>query len=319
MRPLTTDPRAPRWGAEPWPMTSVIIPTRERPDLLHRASASVLRSSYEGEIEVLIVFDRTTPRAPAAPQLPRRTIRVMTNERTPGLAGARNTGILAARGTLVAFCDDDDAWTPNKLRRQVEALRNSPGAEVATTGIAILAGDRRHERIAPSDRIDLDDLVRERHPELHPSTLLALRRAVLDGIGLVDEAIPGSYAEDYEWLLRAAARGPIVAVREPLVEVSWTSGSWFAERWSTIIEAITYLLDRHPVLRSDPRGLARLYGRLAFAHAALGQRREAVAWARRTLRLDPRERRGYLALAVASGLVSSRRLVEMANRTGRGI
>ena len=45
------------------------------------------------------------------------------------------------------------------------------------------------------------------------------RAAFLDGIGPVDEAIPGSYGEDYEWVLRAARRGPVVTVQEPLVRV----------------------------------------------------------------------------------------------------
>ncbi len=318
MQQMTERP-VPGWDRERWPTTSVVVPTRDRPELLERAVTSVLDSAYDGEIEVLIVFDQTSPRALPIPERPGRTLRTLTNDRTPGLAGARNTGILAARGSLVAFCDDDDAWTPDKLRRQVQALLSHPDAEVATTGIVVRVDGRRHERVAASERIDIRDLTRARHLELHPSTFLVHRAAVLHGIGLVDEQIPGSYGEDYEWLLRAASRAPIVAVRAPLVEVSWTSGSWFAERWPIIIEAIAYLLQRHPVLRSDPRGLARLYGRLAFAHAALGHRGDAITWARRALRLNPWERRVYLALAAASGLVSSRRLLALARRTGRGI
>ena len=71
--------------------------------------------------------------------------------------------------------------------------------------------------------------------------------------------------------------------------------------------------------QDQPVGLARLYGRLAFANAALGNRAEACRWAGRTIRLRPRERRAYLALAVSSGLVSAGSLVEAAHKRGKGI
>lgn len=281
--------------------------------------SSILASSYPGPLEVVVVFDQTEPHPLSIAVPPARTVRTIVNERSPGLAGARNTGVLATTSDLVAFCDDDDAWLPDKLRLQVEALLEEPLAAVATTGISIVFRGRAHERVSRTERVTLSDLARSRGVELHPSTVLAWRTAVVGAIGLVDESIPGSYGEDYEWLLRAAQVGPIVAVRLPLVRVDWHDSSWFAGRWNTIIESIGYLLERHPVLRSEPRGLARLYGRLAFAHAAAGDRRSARHWARQALRLNWRERRGYLAFAVSSGLVSARTLVRLAHRTGRGI
>jgi hypothetical protein len=108
-------------------------------------------------------------------------------------------------------------------------------------------------------------------------------------------------------------------VPEPLVRVHWHRSSFFADRWATIIDAIQYLVARYPEFERHPRGLARLYGRLAFANAALGNRAEARRWARRTLRLNPTERRGYLALGVSTGLVSAETLLRLAHRTGRGI
>lgn len=307
-------------GAEQiWPSVAVVIPTRDRPAAVARAVASVLQSSYEGEIEALVVFDQTAPSPIPVSAGPGRSLRTLPNARRPGLAGARNTGLLAAQADLVAFCDDDDQWVPEKLYLQVEALRRHPDAELAVGGIQLIYRGRSFERIPDRERIGVHELVRSRHTELHPSTFLAWRDAVLEGIGLIDEGIPGSYGEDYEWLLRASQRSPIVAVQRPLVRVEWSGSSWFAERWSTIIDAIAYLLDRHPVLRSDPQGLARLYGRTAFAHAALGQRRAAIMWATRALRLSALEPRGYLTLAVACGLVSTRTALALARRFGRGI
>jgi hypothetical protein len=107
-------------------------------------------------------------------------------------------------------------------------------------------------------------------------------------------------------------------VRTPLAVVHWHRGSWFSQRWRTIIAALTYLIDKHAEFEQEPRGLARLYGQIAFAHAALGERRTAQRWARRSLSLNWQERRAYLALMVSLGLPAST-IVRMANAIGRGV
>ena len=267
----------------------------------------------------VVVFDQSEPSLPWGDPGPSRRLVLVRNQRTPGLAGARNTGALAASGELVAFCDDDDEWLPTKLERQVAELAARPDAAVATTGIVVRYGDRSITRLAPTAQVTHRQLLRSRLTELHPSTVLVRRARLLDGIGLVDEHIPGSYAEDYEWLLRAARLGPVLALQEPLVVVHWHQSSFFADRWRMIIAALTYLVDKHRELQQEPTGLARIYGQIAFAHAALGERGAARRWARRSLSLDRRERRAYMALAISLGLVSAKTVVRMAHVAGKGI
>ena len=86
-----------------------------------------------------------------------------------------------------------------------------------------------------------------------------------------------------------------------------------------IIDAVDYLLAKHAVLRDSRPGRARLLGRRAFALAALGERREALHQAWETIRLSWRERRSYLAIAVALRLVSAERLMAYAHKRGHGI
>jgi len=242
---------------------------------------------------------------------------VTTNVRSPGLAGARNSGVIAASHDILAFCDDDDEWLPAKVAAQLGAL-DATGANVVLTGIEIVYDDHVSPRIPRSERLTLDDLLHDRTAAAHPSTILVRREAFRQRIGPVDEAIPGSYGEDYEWLLRAAKDGPIAVVREPLVRVHWGS-SMFADRWETIADAISYLLQTHPELEDDRRNYARLQGRVAFAHASLGHRKEAARWAWRSIRTRPAERRPYLALAVSAGVVRASTIQERANRAGRGV
>jgi glycosyltransferase involved in cell wall biosynthesis len=302
-----------------WPAVSVVIPTRDRPELLRRAVRRVLDQDYPGEIECLVVFDQSEPAEVLESLRPGRTLRAIANRRTPGLAGARNAGALAAGGELVAFCDDDDEWLQGKLAAQVELLREHPQAAVVACGIQVHYGDRTIERVPPPGPVPLARFLRSRVMEVHPSTILVRRPALLGPIGLVDEQLPGSYYEDYEWLLRAARVAQVQVVPHALVRVHWHATSFFSGRWRTIAEAITYLIDKHPELCGDPAGMARLEGQVAFAHAALGERGAARSWAGRALRHNWRERRAYVALAVSARLLRAETVLRLANSMGRGV
>ncbi len=300
------------------PLVSAIVCTRDRPQLLARAVAAIVAQDYAGPIEIVLVFDQSTPLPLEIGELPaNRSIVTLTNARTPGLAGGRNTGILAATGILVAFCDDDDVWRPTKLRRQVDLLRQRPDAALAATGITIITEDGEFPRVGPS-WVDHDDFIRSRVTEIHPSTFVMARRDII-GWGLVDESVPYSYGEDYELLLRITRHGGVANVTEALTDIHWNRPSFFAARWEGIAGGLEYLLRKYPEFRKDRVGRARVRGQIAFAQAALGRRRQAIPLALRTIVDDPRQLRGYAALAVSTGAVSAERLVSKVQDRGRGL
>jgi glycosyltransferase involved in cell wall biosynthesis len=301
------------------PTISVVVPTRDRPGSLARAVRSILEQRYEGDVDVVVVFDQSEIMKIEIDHPKAGLVRAIANGRAPGRAGARNSGILAAEGELVAFCDDDDEWFPDKLEVQVKRFLELPEAAAATTGVVVEFEGRSYRRIAPTEFVTFDMLLRSRLMELHPSTFLAWRRDLIDNDGLVDEAIPGGYGEDYEWLLRRARRGPVLAVRQPLARVHWGGSSWFTGRWDIVTEALSYLLERYPEFAGDRQGIARLRGQLAFAHAAARRPAEARRSAWVALRANPFERRAFAALAVSTGLISPKRILHIANRFGRGI
>ncbi len=302
----------------PLPRVDVVVATRNRPELLRVALDAIWNQTYPGEIVVHVVFDQCDPDESVVRTSPTRTIRVMNNERTPGLAGGRNSGILAGSAPLVAFCDDDDEWLPTKAEKQVQAFNDDPAALTAVTGIIVLYADSAVPRVPRPEDMTLAELVRDRVMEAHPSTVMVRRDALLGPIGLVDEELPGSYAEDFDWILRAAEAGPFAVVGEPLVKVLWGQ-SMFSQKWQTIIDAVDHLLAKHAAFHENPQALGRLYGRRAFAQAALGETRPALRQAWRTVRVNPRERRAYLAGAVALHLVSAERLMKIAHSRGHGI
>src|SRR4051812_10906322 len=141
--------------------TSVIIATRDRPLLLRAALDSILGQDYDGTVEAVVVYDQTKPDDSLAFDDGRRRVVVTTNTRTPGLAGARNSGVLASSGELLGFCDDDDTWLPDKLALQSTALEHD-SADVALTGIFVHYGDRVTVRIPQPDELTVAGLTRDR-------------------------------------------------------------------------------------------------------------------------------------------------------------
>lgn len=308
----------------PADLVSVVIPTRERPELVRRAVDSVFAQDHPGEIEVVVVFDQSEPDESLLREAPARTVRLVRNTRTPGLAGARNSGILAAHGSLVAFCDDDDWWKPTKLRRQLEVVaaersRTGRTPHLVTTAMEVDYDGQRTPRLAGTDRVGLAHLTRSRMAMLHSSALLFDREALLGPVGLVDEAAPGSQNEDWDLLLRAAKQGEILHVDEPLVVVVWGAASFFTRTWETKISSLHWMLAQHPEILDDRKGVGRVYGQIAFGEAGRPDRRAAVSWARRALAKDVTQWRAYVALVVATGLVSPARVLDTLHRFGRGL
>lgn len=300
------------------PDVDVVIATHNRPQQLREAIEAVLAQDYVGRITITVVFDQSEPDPSVELSKSLRAVEVIKNERSPGLAGARNSGVSHGSAPLVAFCDDDDLWLPAKVSAQVQALAATPEAQTCVTGITVLYDGHDLDRVPTSDTVTLTNLVRNRGMEAHPSTVLVRREAFEGPIGLVDEQIPGSYAEDFDWILRAAEVAPIAVVSQPLVRVVWGQ-SQFSTRWQTIVDAINYLIVKHPRFSEDPRALARLLGRRSFALAALGRRQEALADARNALRGNWREKRALLAVAISLRLTTAEKLLDRAHRRGHGI
>lgn len=301
------------------PPITAVVPTHRRPELMRRAVESVLDQRYDGEIEVIVVFDACEPVLPEVELPPMRTLRGIPNTRARGLAGARNTGILAAANELVAFLDDDDAWLPAKLEAQLEALETTPEALLVGTAMVVDDGDREHERLVGRATVTRTELLHDRTAGLHSSSFLFRRAALLGELGLIDEELPRSYGEDYDILLRTAAIGTILVVDRPLVRVTWAGQSYFFGRWADYADALEYLLAKHPDFASSGRAVGRIESQIAFARASAGQRKTGAEWARRSLRHSPTQLKSYLALAIAARITSPERVTRVVRRFGKGI
>ena len=302
-----------------WPSVGVVIPTRNRPELVRKAIAGVREQRYPGEVKVVVVFDQATPDYLLA-STDGTQVLVLTNWRTSGLAGARNTGILALDTELVAFCDDDDQWRPGKLRRQVAALLAEPDSEFATCAIEVEYEGRSTPRLAGRSRVTVNELARSRMAMLHSSSFLVRREALTEeAIGLVAEDAPGSQNEDWDLLLRAARRAPIVHLDEPLVRVLWGRSSHYAYEYATKISSLRWMMQRHPEISGCRPGAARVYGQLACWSAATGNRSQAWRYSKEAVRANWKEPRTAIALAAMTGAVKVENVLSALHKRGRGI
>jgi len=196
------------------PLVSVILPTRNRPEVVARALAS-LRAQTEGDFEVIVVdnSDAALSRvgSDVAPADPR--FRIVRAEAVQNAAGARNVGLAAAMGEWITFLDDDDAYRPAKLARQI-ALARRMDAPVVLCGAQIHLRERTRLRHTRAARLSGDELLNA----AGFATPLILHRRV-PGMGFDEGLFAG---EDLHYLQGLFAHfGMVTAhvVPEPLVDV----------------------------------------------------------------------------------------------------
>ena len=198
------------------PTVDVVIATNRDSPYLRDAVSSVVAQTWRAW--QLIIVDDGAP-SPVADQLDKLVEAIpharVLHQKATGVSGARNSGVRAGRGDLVAFLDDDDLWHPERLSRQVEALRGSPDSLGVYSGgwymgaDGIPWGEGWSGDASPSSGF-LDGTV-----ALPRIVTLTVRRdawALVEGF---DERY--SLAEDIDFILKLVCAGELVAAPGRLV------------------------------------------------------------------------------------------------------
>ena len=196
---------------------SAVVPTHNRGELLALTLRTVLWQR-DVDLEVVVVDDGTPDPGLAAGVVAERAdprVRLLRHDSPQGVSAARNRGIAAATGQWLAFCDDDDLWAPDKLRRQLDAAAQT-GRDWAYTGAVKV---NRSLRIVGGQPPAPPDLVHRRLPRwsLVPggcSSVVARRRLVQDVDGFDDQL---SNLADWDLWIRLGQRGPPAWMPRPLV------------------------------------------------------------------------------------------------------
>ncbi|WP_170599921.1 glycosyltransferase family 2 protein [Ruegeria arenilitoris] len=135
------------------PQASIIVPAYNTAATLTETLASLLSQTHD-DFEIIIVDDGSQDETPAIARAHATDpkVRVIRQENR-GLAGARNTGIAAARGDFVGFCDADDLWLPEKLATHVRHLQAEPDVAISYSGSAMVDEGGRLMRVRQSPRL----------------------------------------------------------------------------------------------------------------------------------------------------------------------
>jgi glycosyltransferase involved in cell wall biosynthesis len=290
-------------------MISVVVCTRDRAESLRRTLLSLHAMTTPPGLawEVVVVDNGSRDDTRAVAEATARTTGLALRyvpEPEPGLSRARNAGVRAARGELIAFTDDDCRVDPGWLA----AIDAEFGADA---GLAVLGG-----RVELNDPRDRPVAVRPHRERVEVSSLAGIatfmigcnmtcRRRLFDEIGFFDvrlgagSRIPA--AEDWDWLYRARRRGarmlyvPEVLVlhdhgRKSQAEVEASQHAYAIGRWAFFCKHLS--VTRPEVLRAAAHELRWLLESLvrgrrrprALVPVALG----VIFWLRAVLQ-RPRE------------------------------
>ena len=264
------------------PLVSVVIPTRDRPDLVVAAVRSARGQTYDN-VEIVVVDDGSQPPLELPSDLADE-VRILRLDPPTGPGAARNAGVAASGGSLLAFLDDDDTWRPEKLARQVELLVASDEQRVAAVecGFDLRRDGRLVLRYVPPAARDLAATLVEK-PCLQPSTVL-LRRTAFERLGGFDPAL--RRVEDWDLWVRFADEYDAATLGEVLVD---RVDSRSRDELVWYREMVRRLEPRIAVLPSAERRRIRAVHHLVEAHllAQAGERRLARASAVRALRQQP--------------------------------
>ncbi len=218
-------------GGNLLPLVSVIIPTRNRLHLLPEALASVIHQTFPN-LEILVVNDGGEPIDGILQFFEDievsngRRIRKLNLNQTAGAAAARNAGLEAAEGEVIAYLDDDDIFYPTHIASLLEAmLRSGATAAYSDYLVSKWRRDRRGnfrlvgKAVAANRSLSFSEIL---EADRIPASALLHEKAVLAETGGFDESLEAH--STWDLLIRIAAVGSLLHVPQQTCEVRTHEG-----------------------------------------------------------------------------------------------
>jgi len=183
------------------PLVSVIIPVYNGEHYLAQAIESILAQTYT-PIEVIIIDDGSLDNSSYIARS-FQEVRYY-HQLNQGVAVARNTGIAVSHGEFIAFLDQDDIWTHDKLDVQIEYLLHHPETGGVLSKLRLFLEPGVH----PPGWLKID-LLQKEQTGYCPSSLI-VRKDVFTRIGVFDSAY--THTSDVDWIARAKDAGILLYI-----------------------------------------------------------------------------------------------------------
>jgi glycosyltransferase involved in cell wall biosynthesis len=293
---------------------SIVVAAYNQAPLLAQAIDSVRAQTF-ADWELVVVDDGSTDDTPEVVARRADDPRIVyVRQARAERCVARNRGIAASTGRLVAFLDADDLWRPEKLARQVAALAAEPAAGLCYTIARFVDAAGRPLPIRkPARPLAGDAFACLMRGNVLILASVVVRRACLDEAGGFDPALARYGCEDWDLWLGIARRHPVAVVDEELTlyrrhdaNTGWervlAGALMVVDRWYADAETAARAGVSHRTVRALQLWLN--------AASLAGENRAAAArLAARALRESPASALGRSALATAAGLALPRALV----------
>lgn len=201
---------------------SVVIPTYNQPELV-RATVEAALSQSRPPDECIVVDDGSDRDTRGALEPLLQSIRYVRKE-NGGPASAKNVGIAAATGDLIAFCDHDDLWLPEKLERHVARHESDRELGVTYSRVNRVLPDGRVRRVDPRqgpEGMVFAALLRKSF--IPTCSAVVVRREALDDVGPFDEGF--RLSDDYDLWFRLARRFRFGFIEDSLVQYRLYEGN----------------------------------------------------------------------------------------------
>lgn len=256
------------------PDVTVIIPTRNRWNLLKRTLGSAL--GQQGvNLEVIVVDDSSTDETPLElARVSDTRLRVIQNANRQGVAATRNRALDEAAGKWVAFLDDDDLWSPTKLSKVLASASERRDAAWAYSAAFVVndAMDVLQVAAAP-DPSQISTVLLTRNAVPGGCSNVVAEAALVRTVGGFDTEL--SLLADWDLWIRLALAAPAASCAEALVAYVRHPGSMVRGGEEHVIREVDRLAAKHrneaAAHRVEP-DLRRLYRYFARSHRRAGRR-----------------------------------------------
>lgn len=185
------------------PLISVIIPMYNASETIVRVLNSVRNQTLKCDYEILVINDGSKDNSK---EIVEKYISensgsniILIDQLNGGVSTARNAGLRASKGELIAFLDSDDEWFSDKLEKQKQILNNNP--EIDLLGCAF--DGLYFNKLSDGELLEIkvDQLIFKNY--FQPSTVI-LKRKVFEYVGYFDEN--QKYAEEGNYFIRIAEK-----------------------------------------------------------------------------------------------------------------